>query len=122
MAEILVKLQVSNLVPNQSNAWTRGHIAMISEDGYLSGYGGDVKPPYFCVVRITDMTVDEVKAYLEPSIDMIDPINPILTAIRKWKFDLDDVAIPNPIANALSKGFVSVTKSQVLNFIKRVAP
>lgn len=43
-----------------------------------------------------------------------------MLAIRRWKFDIDDVAIPIVIKDQIKNtGFVSVTKAQIINFIKR---
>lgn len=121
MAEVLIKLERAT---NEFdlNAWARLHPVCVFEDGHA--WGSAERPPKFLVLKITDMTVAAVRPYLDPDIDATDPDNPIIYAIRKWKFDIDDTrisqAIKNKIANAIqNKTILSVTRAQIVNFIKR---
>jgi hypothetical protein len=121
MAEVLIKLEHADN-PANPNAWGRCHPVCVKPDGWA--WGSAERPPKFCVIRVTDMTVAQVEPYLDTDMDSTDPLNPTQRAVRKWKFDIDDVTIPpvvrNRIANAISGGgVISVTKAQIVNFIKR---
>jgi len=122
MAEVLIKLVPCDAGKDPLLSWTRLHPVCVKPDGWA--WGSAERPPKFCVIRITDMTVAEMEPYLEPDFDVTDPINPVQRAICKWKFDIDDVAIPNVIKNRIasaisSGGIISVKKAQIINFIKR---
>jgi hypothetical protein len=126
--ELLVKLQKMPLTLRPEFAWDRGHVVDVKPEGWA--WGAAERLPKFFVLRITDMTVAQAEAYLEPdfdpeTIDPLDPaknIAPVHRSIRKWKFDADDVTIPTAIKNQIiNTGLVSVTKAQVINFIKRIA-
>lgn len=115
-AEILIKLGPAGTTDN--NAWRRFCPVAVKPDGWA--WGTAEKYPNFAVIRITDMTVAQLEAYNEPDIDNVTKIQ---RAIRKWKIDIDDVALPAEIKNTITSGGIpSVTKAQVINFIKRFIP
>lgn len=117
MAEVLIKLEPADN-PADPCAWGRCHPVVVMPDGWE--WGGKERPPWNLVIRITDMTVEEVLPYVEPDVDATDPANKILRAIRKHKFDLDDVAIPPAVQAAIDAGEIfSCTKAQIVAFIKR---
>jgi len=121
MAEILIKLEHANN-PSDPNAWTKWHPVVVKPDGWE--WGLKERPPWNLVLRITDMTVEEVLPYIERDDDLTDPKNPVSRAVRKWKVDLDDITIPQNVRNVIdqaitSRQILTVTKAQVVNFIKR---
>jgi hypothetical protein len=121
MAEVLIKLEPADN-PDDPLAWGRLHPVVVKPDGWAWGTAEGL--PKFCVLRITDMTPEEVEPYLEPDeIDDAISLKPrkIRRAIRKWRFDIDDVAIPLVLRNQVKKtGYAQVTRVQIVSYIKRV--
>lgn len=120
MAEVLIKLERADN-PTDKNAWHRGHAVCVKPDGWQ--WGRAERLPKFCVIRITDMTPEQVEPYMateESDLYLADGLTKNQIAIRKFFFDLDDVAIPLIVKNSIKNtGMVSVTKAQIVNFIKR---
>lgn len=112
-AEILIKLGPAGITDN--NAWRRLCPVAVRPDGWA--WGAQERYPAFAVVRITDMTVQELEAYNVPDIDNVTKVE---RAIRKWKIDFDDVTLPTAFKNTIIAGGIPVvTKAQIISFIKR---
>lgn len=115
-AEILIKLGPSGITDN--NAWRRLCPVTVKPDNWA--WGTLEKYPEFAIVRISDMTVEQLSGYLEPDIDNVTKIQ---RSIRKWKIDIDDVTLPVSFKNTITSGGIpSVTKTQVINYIKKWIP
>lgn len=120
MAELLIKLESADN-PTDLNAWGKGHVVCVQEDGWK--WGKLECPPKFCVVHVSDMPIEEAKKHLEPEMSKLVDINsvPIQSAIRKTKFDLEDASISKSIKDDLKgKGKVSVTTAQIKGCIKAI--
>lgn len=121
MAEILIKIDGPDMATNL-NAWSRLLPVAVKPDGWT--WGAAERPPKFLVVRIADTTVPDAEAYLVDDSDWTDPENPIVNAIRKWKFDIDDATIPKVVKKkinaAIANGTIlEVTTAQIAAYIKR---
>ena len=119
MAEILIKLEPADN-PSDLLAWGRCLPVAVFEDGHP--WGCLERPPKFLVVRITDQTAAQAQQYLKVEYDTSDPPNPI--AIRKWKFDIDDDTMSNPmkkaVGDAIADGTIlEVTTGMINAYIKR---
>jgi hypothetical protein len=119
MAEILIKLEAATN-PSDLLAWDRCLPVVVFEDGHP--WGSLERPPKFLVVRITDQTATQAQQYMEEEYDTSDP--PVQITIRKWKFDIDDSTMSNPmkraVANAIADGTIlQVTTAMINAYIKR---
>lgn len=120
MAELLVKLE-SSTDPTNLKTWDRGHVISVQEDGWP--WGSSECPPKFCVVKISDMTVEEARVYLESEMEIPEEgrHDMKVLSIRKNKFDLDDVSLPKEKTDELKNtGKMSITKAQVTDCVKKV--
>lgn len=122
MAEILIKLEEARN-PDDPTAWGKHHPVAVKPDGWK--WGAKETLPKFCVVRIADMTVEEAEKYLEEETQMVDDgkvVAPVVTRIRKYTIAMDDPALAKSITTEIAeKGFVSVTKTEILTAIKDTA-
>jgi hypothetical protein len=120
MAELLIKLE-SAADSTNLNAWNRGHVVCVQEDGW--GWGRLECPPKYCVIHISDMTIEEARVYLESETEIPKDKKtlPKMISIRKYKFDFDDVSFPKEKSDNLKiDGKVSVTKTQIKDCIKNI--
>ena len=130
MAELLVKLEEADN-PSDLNAWGKGHVVCVKEDGWA--WGKAECPPKFSVIHIDDMTVAEAMKYMEPetttsTLDKplaegepalegetkAEPERIIPVAIRKLKIDLEHTSLSEQeVADLKTQKIVLLTKAQI---------
>lgn len=117
MAEFLIKaISATNadLNKDKRGCYKRGDIVEVRPDG--AAYGKEEGLPKFVIVKIPGLAVETALKYMAPSYVLGNPEMGIAER-REWNVLVDD--IPNAVKNQLlSSGEVTVTLSQVRNYIK----
>ena len=117
MAEFLIKA-ISATHPNpdkdRSGCYKRGDIVVVMPDGHK--WGNAECLPTFVIVKIPGLSVETAMKYIEPAYVLGNEEFGIAER-RRWTVLVD--TIPNSIKNQLlSTGQVTVTLSQILNYIE----
>jgi hypothetical protein len=82
-AELLVKAEDS-WGTNEARS-RKGDIIVVKPDGWK--WGKEECPPRFVVVKLKDVTVEDVKYLEQPLYDMSDPKNPVILKRRQYSID-----------------------------------
>jgi hypothetical protein len=118
MCEILIRAK-DNINPDpelDKMTYKRGYPVCVMPDGHSWGRAEGL--PDFIVLKITDLSVEQAQQYIEHKVINAQTANQQIVGRRKFKFDIDASALPQRIKNQIKDGVVTVTKAQILNFIK----
>jgi len=102
-------------VIDRAGAYKRGDIVDVREDGF--DWGRPIRSfwPKFAIIKIPGVTVAQVRKYIQPEIDAIDPTK-ILTR-RLYKVEVN--SLPLSIRRALRQsGTVTLDKTTVLSYLR----
>lgn len=127
MAEILIKARnATNPDPevDRQGCYKRGDPVVVREDGHV--WGAKEGLPNFVVVKIPGVAAAKIEALLEAQTedDAGNPLQdetglPRVFRRRRWRVLVDGV--PSTIRNKLlTTGSVTVTPTQVRNYVRRV--
>jgi hypothetical protein len=112
MAELLI-LAFDTFGPNDEadrHAWKLGHVVDIKPDGHV--WGSKECLPKLYKVKIPGVSVAQVQKFLEQKIDLTNPDAPVITGIRKWKLNLNDVPV-SARNELMSTGEITVNKQNI---------
>jgi hypothetical protein len=91
-------------------AYKMGHVIDVKPDGHPWGSAEGL--PKFWKIFLSGISVDDVKDFLATKYDYSNPMDPVATAIRKWRLDVN--GIPAPVRNALDHtGIYNVTGNKL---------
>jgi len=123
VAELLIKA-VDHTHPDpvvdRQGAYKRGMIVRVEEDGFQ--WGTKEGLPKFVLVKITGLAAKKVRGLVSPQDEddigvSQDPAQPFRR--RRWRLLVDN--IPNAIKIKLrDEGEVTVTKTQIRNYLRRI--
>lgn len=117
MAEILIRLGADHA---DQKAWRYGMPVAVKPDGHK--WGKLETWPKFAVIQVSDLSVKELEAYLEPDEDVNELTSErTMVGLRKWKFDLADAKTPPAVDTAAKAGTIAkVTQADIADCIKLV--
>jgi hypothetical protein len=113
VAEILVKMGPE---AKDLTSWGRLLPVTVKPDGWQ--WGRLETWPDFVVVAVPDMPMEDAEDLLDPVIDPLDPTEKTVLVLRRWRINLDHVALPANIRNRLADGRVVVSRAQIQPFLK----